>query len=888
MSAPKDPNTATTDSTRPARFDPASFEEGIRVWWEKEHIYKTRTAATPADKQYILGMFPYPSGDGLHTGHARIFTGTDILARYYRMQGKAVLFPMGWDAFGLPAENAAIKKQTSPQKLVPQNIANFKRQFQLLGISYDWAKEINTTDPNYYAITQALFILFYKHGLLYKKDTMVYYCPFCKTGLALEEVQADGTHERCGNTVEKRTLPQWIFRIQEYADSLLKGLDGLDWPKGILEMQRNWIGKKEGIEISYPLVDAAGKDTGETVTCFTTRPETNFGATFIVLAPEHPFVEALTTGKQPIPVEASGKDITDYVKAALRKTERERMAEEKTKTGVFTGYYAVNALNGEKLPVWVSDFVLVNVGTGAVVGVPAHDKRDYQFAATFGLPVKRVVEGPDGDRSEIENESQVQEESGKMFDSEFLDTMDIHTATVKMMEHLEEKGMGKKVTSYHLRDWIFSRQRYWGEPIPMVYCQVCADKGVSFWDSPLAAKSDLRLSKGPEKKTFQGLVTDVKDKMAGWFPLETSQLPLTLPEVASYEPTESGASPLSLIPEWVQTLCPCCGAPAKRETDTMPNWAGSCWYFMAYPIADQIQAGTVDLENPLSGAIQASLPVDWYLGGTEHAVLHLLYARFWMHALNDLGSVTTREPFKRLRSVGMLHGPDGQKMSKSKGNVIVPDEMAKEYGVDALRVYEMFMAPFNQQVDWSVQTLQGAHRFVRRIWQIYSRSDKMTNTASEEDKELASELQKVIAKITRDIPDVKFNTPISSMMEFLNLWEKGAIKLEQGHAKAFLKLLAPFAPYVAEHIWHTIFEEKGSIHLESWPTVRKELLQASLIMLPVQVNGKVRHTIQADPSITESEALEQALQSEQIKRWVAGEYSHIYVPGRILNIVTKD
>ena len=874
----------TAKVPKPPRFDPASFEEDIRLTWEKEHTYRTSELTDVKNKEYVLTMFPYPSGAGLHTGHARVFTGSDVLARYYRMMGKTVLHPMGWDAFGLPAENAAIKLKKTPQDIVPGNIANFKNQYRLLGISYDWEKEINTTDPKYYAITQWLFIHFFKNGLLYKKDTAVYYCPFCKTGLAQEEVQGDGTHERCGNVVERRNLPQWIFRIQEYADSLLDGLDGLDWPKGILEMQRNWIGKKEGIEITYPVVVADGGETGETITCFTTRPETNFGATFIVLAPEHPFVGRLLNGEVAIPDGASQKDIQTYVETTLRKTERERMADQKTKTGVFTGYYAANSLNGKKLPVYISDFVLVNVGTGAVVGVPAHDKRDYQFAATFNLEIKRVVEGPDGDRSEIENIGQVQEESGKMFDSEFLDTMDIHRATEEMMRYLEDKGMGKKVKSYHLRDWVFSRQRYWGEPIPMIFCQECADKKVSYWNAATHQVETLGLKNKVSGKTFGELVEEIEDKMFGWFPLETSQLPLELPKVVSYEPTDSGASPLSDVKEWVAVSCPHCGGQAQRETDTMPNWAGSCWYFLAFPQAGKLE----ELKEKIiyDKEMQNWMPIDWYVGGAEHAVLHLLYARFWMHALNDLGSITFREPFARLRQVGMVQAEDGRKMSKSWGNVVNPDDVIKEYGADTLRVYEMFMAPFNMEIDWSTQNLQGSYRFVKRIWHIFMNPAKITNDEASASVELASELQTTISKITVDIPDVKLNTPIALLMEFLNSWESASKPLSKIQAEAFLKLLAPFAPFVTDHIWRTVFGYKSSIHSESWPQADESLMQTQHLKIPVQVNGKVRDILVTEMGNSQGEIVDKALKSSKILEWIGdSEYKVIYIQDKILNFV---
>lgn len=871
-----------------SHFDPASFEENIREYWDTHKTYATRPSKDPHDKQYVLAMFPYPSGDGLHTGHVRIYTGTDVLARFYRMQGKAVFYPMGWDAFGLPAENAAIKKKTNPQSLVPQNIANFKRQYELLGMSYDWSKEINTTDPRYYAITQSLFILFFKHGLLYKKDTPVYYCPSCKTGLAQEEVSGDGTHERCGNIVERRNLPQWIFKIQEYADSLLDGLNGLDWPQGILEMQKNWIGRKEGIEITYPVVDAQGNEIGESITCFTTRPETNFGATFVVLAPEHQFVKTLVSGS-PKTTELGEQNniLSDYVSRALRKTERERMTEEKTKTGVFTGYYCVNKLNGEKLPIWVSDFVLANFGTGAVVGVPGHDLRDYDFASAFSIPIKRVIQGPGDDMSEINHREQVQENTGRMINSEFLNGMDPHSATRAMMDHLEGSGMGKRVVTYHLRDWIFSRQRYWGEPIPMVFCQRCYKKDIHYWKSKSYYEDSMGLSISSSDKTFKDLINETGPKMAGWFPLDTSELPLKLPEIESYEPTESGASPLSNLPEWLTVTCPECGGEAKRETDTMPNWAGSCWYFLAYPIAENINNGTLNLKEPFTHQVHDVLPVDWYLGGAEHAVLHLLYARFWTHVLYDLAVLKVREPFSRLRNVGMVQAEDGRKMSKSLGNVVNPNDIVKDYGADALRVYEMFMAPFNQEVAWSTQTLQGAYRFIKRIWHIYSDSAKYTDSHLETDDSLASELQKVILKITGDIPDVKFNTPISSMMEFLNTWERSSKKLERGYAEAYLKLLAPFAPYVTEHIWHTVLGHEDSIHTSSWPLVDENLIRTEMVTVPIQINGKIRDSIPMSPQEDENEALEKAFASEKVKRWLPSSYKYKYVKGKILSIFSN-
>ena len=511
-----------------SKYLPAEFEKKWVESWEKEKVYSSKKptfAKASVGKQYILAMFPYPSGAGLHVGHVRNYTGTDVVARYFRMNNYSVLHPMGWDAFGLPAENAAVKAKKNPMNMVPEHIATFKKQMKSLGFSYDWDKEFSTTDPSYYKWTQWLFIQFYKMGLLYKKNAPINYCPKCKTGLAEEEVLADGTHERCGNKIEKRDLPQWVFRITMYADRLLEDLHGLDWPKGILEMQKNWIGKKQGINIDYKI-----KGSDEIITCFTTRPDTNFGATFIVIAPEHEFVKKIKT-----------EAVKKYVKEATSKSEQERLAEGKKKTGVFTGFYAINNLNGKEIPIWISDFVLSGFGTGAVVGVPGHDLRDFEFAKEFGIDIIRVVVGKDNNTSPITKIEQVQEEEGAMINSEFLNGMDIHQATKKIMNYFEKKGWGKRVTTYHLRDWIFSRQRYWGEPIPMVNCKKC-----------------------------------------GWQPIPEDQLPLKLPYVKSYEPTATGESPLSVIPEFVKTTCPKCGGEAKRETDTMPNWAGSCWYFLRF------------------------------------------------------------------------------------------------------------------------------------------------------------------------------------------------------------------------------------------------------------------------------------------------------------------
>ena len=806
------------------RYQPQEFEKKWVEEWEKNKTYK---AVAGKKKQFVLAMFPYPSGAGLHVGHVRNYTGTDVVARYFRMNGQSVLHPMGWDAFGLPAENAAVKAKKNPMDMVPEHIATFKKQMKSLGFSYDWDREFTTTDPNYYKWTQWLFIQFYKMGLLYKKNAPINYCPKCKTGLAEEEVLPDGTHERCGNKIEKRDLPQWVFKITKYADRLLSDLDGLDWPKGILEMQRNWIGKKEGININYKI-----KGSDEVITCFTTRPDTNFGATFIVLAPEHEFVKKINKD-----------EVKKYVKDTASKSEQERLNENKKKTGVFTGFYAINNLNGKEIPIWVSDFVLSGFGTGAVVGVPAHDLRDYDFAKEFGLDIIRVVVGKDGDNSKIIKREQVQEEEGTMINSEFLDGLDIHVATKKIMDYFEEKGWGKRVTTYHLRDWIFSRQRYWGEPIPMVNCEKC-----------------------------------------GWNPIPESELPLKLPYVKSYEPTETGESPLSVIPEFVNTKCPKCGGKAKRETDTMPNWAGSCWYFLRFPDSKN------DNQPWSNEAMKQFSPVDWYLGGAEHAVLHLLYSRFWVKALYDLKLLDFKEPFLRLRNQGMILAEDHRKMSKSFGNVINPDDVISEFGADALRIYEMFMAPFNQEISWATKSLQGSYRFVKRVWDLYEGLKiKNEGLRIEEDKQLVVKLQKTIQKVTSDIPEVKFNTSIASMMEFLNYFEKNPQGLSKENAKKFLQILAPFAPFMTEEIWRNIFGEKESIHLSVWPTVSGEIVEEEII-LPVQINGKLRDTIKVQRSnIKDQESVEKlALNSEKVKKYITSKpIKIIYVPGKILNFIVR-
>ncbi len=865
------------------KYQPSQFEKKWTDDWDRKKIYKAPNPDKNHPKQFIFPMFPYPSGAGLHVGHVRVYTGTDVVARFHRMNGYAVLHPMGWDAFGLPAENAAIKAKKNPMDMVPDHIATFRRQMQSLGFSFDWDREFATTDPSYYKWTQWLFLQFYKMGLLYKKNTPINFCPSCKTGLAEEEVLANGTHERCGTRITKKELPQWLFKITSYADRLLEDLKGLDWPRGILEMQRNWIGKKEGINIDYKV-----KGTDEFVTCFTTSP-VNFGATFLVVAPEYKLVKKILDKKVKVP-EENYKEVKKYVDWALNESDQERLKETKEKTGAFTGLYAINHVNQKEIPIWIADFVLATVGTGAVQGCPGHDLRDFDFAKKFNLPIPRVVTGPHGETGPIEKREDVVEHGGVMVNSDFLNGIPYEEAMQKTMDYFEKKGWGKRVITYHLRDWIFSRQRYWGEPIPMIFCAKCA-----------------------ENQDQRSKIKD-QNEMKGWYPIPESELPVKLPYVKSYEPTETGESPLAKIKNWVNVKCPNCDGPARRETDTMPNWAGSCWYFIAFSFWNQ------EKENPKSKILNSKqnqnpndkntkhseslnlehlnlfriwnlefrvfidkwLPTDWYIGGAEHAVLHLLYARFWVKALYDLKLLHFKEPFTRLRNLGMILAEDHRKMSKSLGNVVNPDDVMKEYGVDALRVYEMFMAPFDQEIAWSTKALQGAYRFIVRIWKLFH-DPKQISEAS--DKQLATKLQRTIAKVTRDIPEVKFNTAIAAMMEFINDWENRALSEED--AKRFLQILAPFTPFITEEIWHEVFGQKESIHLSNWPKVKGKIIEEEVV-IPVQVNGKLRATIKVSiDDLSKTAVVNRSLKEEKVKKYLAGKkYRVIYVSGKILNFVT--
>ncbi len=729
-------------------YNPSEIEKKWIEVWEKEKTYITPKRSN-RPKSYVLGMFPYPSGEGLHTGHGRIFTAVDVIGRYQRMKGYDVLMPMGWDSFGLPAENAAIKAKKNPMDMVPHNEANFKRQMMMLGWSYDWEREFSTTDPAYYKWTQWFFLKLYSikndkgERLIYRKEVPINWCPFCKTGLANEEVQADGTHERCGTAVTQKLLPQWNMRITDYADRLLADLESkeLDWPKGILEMQKNWIGKKEGFKIKFGDIEV-----------FTTRPETVCGATFLAVA---------------------GKENKD------------------------TGKKVVNPATGKEIPVWEADYIMADYGTGAIMGVPAHDDRDREFASKMGLPFGS------GELGEFEAE---------------------------------------KCVTYHLRDWVFSRQRYWGEPFPLVYCSKCGDEN-------------------------------------GVVPLSEDQLPLTLPYLESYEPTDTGQSPLSRIKEWVETTCPNCGGPARRETDTMPNWAGSCWYFLRF--ADPHN----DKEAWSEKAMRDWLPVDWYLGGAEHAVLHLLYARFWTKTFKDLGLINFSEPFLRLRSVGMVLAADGKKMSKSLGNVINPDEVVGIYGADAVRVYELFMGPWDQAISWSERSLIGCRRFVEKVWNLARRD--IENKWKTSDQKLMTELNRVIAKVGEDIVALKFNTAVAALMKFANSWSDCMSGLSAADLSRLVLALAPMAPFMTEELWRQLGNNE-SIHLSSWPQIKKIVDEE--VNLVVQVEGKTRNVLRITNYVSciKNEVEKIAVSDEKVKKWIEGKkYEVVFVPGKIINFVMK-
>lgn len=798
-----------------AKYNPQKIEKKWQKKWAGQKLYQARDF-DKKPKKYLMVEFPYPSGDGLHVGHVRSYTALDALARQKRMQGFNVLYPMGWDAFGLPTENYAIKTGIHPVKVTEDNIKVFKKQMNSLGLSFDWSREINTTDPKYYKWSQWIFLQFFKKGLAYQAKMPINWCPSCKIGLANEEV-ISGKCERCGTQTEQRTLKQWLLKITTYADRLIDDLEKVNYVEKIKKQQINWIGRSYGTEIDFPVI--GGKSI---ITVFTTRADTIFGITAMIIAPEHPLLEKLTTPE-------NREKVKQYVLASKKKSEFERTQLDKEKTGVFLGSYCLNPVNQEKVPVWVSDYVIATYGGGAVMIVPAHDKRDYQFAKKYDLEIREVISGGD-----ISKEAYV--DYGKLVNSGDFNGLSSQEAIKKITDWLTRNKAGRKTVQYKLRDWIFSRQHYWGEPIPIIHCQKCGAVAV------------------PDK-----------------------DLPVELPHVEKYQPTDTGESPLAAIKDWVNTKCPQCGGTAKRETDTMPNWAGSSWYFLRY----------VDPENDKELAdykkLEYWMPVDLYNGGMEHTTLHLLYSRFWHKFLYDLKKVPTAEPYQRRQSHGIVLAEDGRKMSKSFNNVIRPDEVIKEYGADTLRTYEMFMGPFDQMINWSTKGVQGCFRFFNRVWQMFNDQQKIGSKA---DKELLSKLHRLIKKVSDDLEAMKFNTAIAAMMEFVNAWGEPKKVLSKKEAKIFLRLLAPFAPHITEEIWEQM-DNKKSIFLEKWPLADEKIAQEQTWQLIIQINGKVRDRMEVKKDITEAEVKELVLAQEKVQKWLDTKKPKkiIYIPNRLVNLV---
>ncbi len=799
-----------------------TIEPKWQQYWEQNKTFRVQDDEIKP-KFYALDMFPYPSGAGLHVGHPEGYTATDIVSRYKRMRGYNVLHPMGWDAFGLPAEQHALDTGEHPREITKKNIDNFRRQIKSLGFSYDWDREFSTTDPDYYKWTQWIFLQLYKKGLAYVAEVPVNWCPALGTVLANEEV-IDGKSERGGHPVIRKPMRQWMLKITAYADRLLEDLEELDWPESIKEMQRNWIGRSEGAQVRFEI-----EGQGETFEVFTTRPDTLFGATYCVLAPEHELVDRITTAEQKAAVDA-------YREEAARKNDLERTDLNKEKTGVFTGAYAINPVSGEKMPIWIADYVLATYGTGAIMAVPAHDDRDWEFAKKFGLPIIEVVEGGNVEEEPFTGD-------GPHVRSQFLDGLHNKEAIAKMIDWLEKEGKGERKISYRLRDWLFSRQRYWGEPIPVIH-----------------------LEDGTIK------------------PIPEDQLPLTLPEVDHIKPSGTGESPLANVKDWVNTTDPETGMPAKRETNTMPQWAGSCWYYLRFidPHNDQALCSREAQEK--------WLPVDLYIGGAEHAVLHLLYARFWHKVLYDLGVVSTKEPFQKLVNQGMILGENGEKMSKSRGNVVNPDEIVENYGADTLRVYEMFMGPLEASKPWNTTGVDGAYRFLNRIWRLFIQDDRL-NPAIADDYEGTAEFKRTwhqtIKKVTEDIETLGFNTAISQLMVFVNEAYKQE-KLPKAAMEDFVKLLSPIAPHLSEELWQRLGHHQTMAY-EAWPVYDESLLQEDEVEIVVQLNGKVKHKMMV-PADAGPEQLESAVMADQrTKELLEGKQVRkvIAVPGKLVNIVAN-
>ena len=798
-------------------YDPKKIEKKWQTIWEEEGAFH---ASENKDKPkfYALIEFPYPSGQGLHVGHPRPYTALDIVARKRRMQGYNVLFPIGWDAFGLPTENYAIKNKIHPKVVTETNIARFKSQLKALGLSFDWSREVNTTDPSYYKWTQWIFLQLFKHGLAYKKEMAINWCTSCKVGLANEEV-VGGVCERCGGKVERRMKTQWMLAITQYAQRLIDDLDGLDYIERVKVQQKNWIGRSEGAEVDFEV-------SGRKLRIYTTRPDTMFGVTYMVMSPEHPYLEEW---KDQI---SNYEEVREYQQKSLEKSDFERTELAKDKTGVrLEGIEAVNPANGKKIPVFISDYVLMSYGTGAIMAVPGHDSRDWEFAKKFELPIIEVVSGGD-----VEKEAYTDIESGVLVNSDFLNGMQVEDAKRAMTQWLTEKGVGEKKINFKLRDWVFSRQRYWGEPIPIVHCPRCGQVAV------------------PE-----------------------AQLPLLLPDVESYEPGPNGESPLATMSEWVNTVCPQCGGPAQRETDTMPQWAGSSWYFLRYMDAHNDQA-LASKEN-----LEYWSPVDWYNGGMEHTTLHLLYSRFWHKFLYDIGVVPTKEPYQKRTSHGMILGANGEKMSKSRGNVVNPDEVVDTYGADTLRLYEMFIGDFEKAVPWSENGVKGCRRFLERVWKLQD----MMSAEEGISKEMETWIHKTIKKVSLDDESLKFNTAIAAMMALVNeFYAKGTIT--RGEMRVLLLLLAPNAPHMTEEMWESC-GFSGRLYQQAWPEWDEAKTVEDQITIAVQINGKARGTLTIPKDADQAGAMEAFHADSRLMAQIEGKtiVKEIYVPGRIVNVVVK-
>lgn len=800
-------------------YNPNAIEKKWQKIWEEEKTFKTEIDQEK-EKFYALIEFPYPSGQGLHVGHPRPYTALDIVSRKRRLQGYNVLYPIGWDAFGLPTENYAIKNKVHPSIVTAENIAHFKEQMKSIGFSFDWDREINTTDPKYYKWTQWIFQKLFEKGLAYKAEMPINWCPSCKCGLANEEV-VGGVCERCGAEVVHKIKSQWMLKITKYADRLIDDLKDVDYLDKIKAQQINWIGRSYGCELEFQVAD-----TEDSLTVYTTRPDTLFGATYMVIAVEHPLLDKYHDQI------GNMEEIHRYQKEVSKKSEFERTELNKDKTGVrIEGLEAVNPATGKKIPIYVSDYVLMSYGTGAIMAVPGHDTRDYEFAKKFDLPIVQVVAGGD-----ISEEAYTDTETGTMMNSGFLDGLSVEDAKIKMREYLEEKGIGQAKKNYKLRDWVFSRQRYWGEPIPLIYCDEC-----------------------------------------GWVPVPEEELPVELPDVENYEPSDDGESPLSKIDSFVNTTCPACGKKAKRETDTMPQWAGSSWYFLRYTDPDNDKALASE------EALDYYTPVDWYNGGMEHTTLHLLYSRFWHKFLYDLGVVPTKEPYRKRTSHGMILGNNMEKMSKSRGNVVNPDDIINDYGADTLRTYEMFIGDFEKSVPWSENGVKGCRKFLERVWNASANVNKEKGYSAD----LETAMHKTIKKVGQDFENLKFNTAIAQLMTLLNDFNKKG-SITEDEFRTYLILLNPVAPHITEELWQ-LKEYQGKISDAQWPLYEEEKTVDNEIDLPIQINGKLRSTIRISVEASEDEIMERVNKDEAVLKHLEGKniVKKIYIKGKIFNIVVK-